>query len=128
MRIALISDIHGNLESLDAVLADIDRQQIDKVYCLGDVVGYGPNPGECLDRIMHCDLCLLGDWDEVVRKDDIGSGPDSRHISWTRRQLKQGAAARRRLEFLDGLNPLVHVDGFQLVHGSAQSSERICVP
>ena len=49
MNRALISDIHGNLEALEAVLADIQSQDITDVYCLGDVVGYGPNPRECVD-------------------------------------------------------------------------------
>ena len=47
MRQALISDIHGNLEALQAVLADISAQGVDELVCLGDVVGYGPNPNEC---------------------------------------------------------------------------------
>ena len=46
---AIISDIHGNLEALQAVLADIKSQGISEIYCLGDVVGYGPNPRECID-------------------------------------------------------------------------------
>jgi predicted phosphodiesterase len=52
MRQALISDIHGNLEALNAVLADISSQSIDEIICLGDVVGYGPNPIECLELVM----------------------------------------------------------------------------
>ena len=46
--IAILSDIHGNLEALHAVLADIEKQGARAIYCLGDVVGYGPNPRECL--------------------------------------------------------------------------------
>ena len=61
---AIISDIHANLEALDAVLADIKSQGIEMVYCLGDVVGYGPNPRECIDRVMSCRLCLLGNHDQ----------------------------------------------------------------
>jgi len=49
VRRALISDIHGNLEALEAVLADIEQQDTDEIFCLGDIVGYGPNPRECLD-------------------------------------------------------------------------------
>ena len=51
MKIAIISDIHGNLQALDAVLADIDAQQVDAVFCLGDLVGYGASPNEAIERI-----------------------------------------------------------------------------
>ena len=52
MKRALISDIHGNLEALMAVMADIKTQSIDRLVCLGDIVGYGPNPCQCLDMVM----------------------------------------------------------------------------
>ena len=57
---ALISDIHGNLEGLQAVLADIREQRITQVYCLGDIIGYGPNPRECIDlaRVVSDELTL----------------------------------------------------------------------
>ena len=51
-KIAVISDIHGNIEALDAVLADIKSQGITTIYCLGDVVGYGPYPCECIDTLI----------------------------------------------------------------------------
>ncbi len=50
---ALISDIHGNLEALEAVLSDIAEVSVDEIYCLGDIIGYGPNPCECLDLVMN---------------------------------------------------------------------------
>ena len=52
MKYAIISDIHGNLEGLEAVLADIESQGISEIYCLGDIIGYGPNPRECIDQMM----------------------------------------------------------------------------
>src|SRR5262245_59673870 len=62
---ALISDIHGNLEALKAVLEDIGQQGIQEIYCLGDIVGYGPNPRECIDLVMeNCRLTLLGNHDQ----------------------------------------------------------------
>ncbi len=61
---ALISDIHGNLEALKEVLADIRSQNIDEIYCLGDIVGYGPNPAECIDLVeKRCKVTLLGNHD-----------------------------------------------------------------
>ena len=53
MRIAIVSDIHGNLEALTAVMEDIEKQKVDQVACLGDIVGYGPNPRECLDILRQ---------------------------------------------------------------------------
>jgi diadenosine tetraphosphatase ApaH/serine/threonine PP2A family protein phosphatase len=67
MRLAFISDIHANLEALEAVLADIDGRDVDDIYCLGDVVGYGANPNECADIISRrCKSVLLGNHDAVA--------------------------------------------------------------
>jgi len=67
MRIAIISDIHGNLEALEAVLADIETQHIDENLCLGDIVGYGVSPNECLELVKaKCPLVLLGNHDAAA--------------------------------------------------------------
>lgn len=66
-RIALFSDIHGNLPALDAVLADIESSGIDEAYCLGDLVGYGPDPSGVVDRIRtHRVPTILGNYDEGI--------------------------------------------------------------
>ncbi|RMG33021.1 MAG: metallophosphoesterase, partial [Methanobacteriota archaeon] len=58
MKFAIVSDIHGNLEAFQTVLDYIHSQQIDKIICLGDVVGYGPNPNECVELVrQHCTIC-----------------------------------------------------------------------
>ena len=86
---AIISDIHGNLEALEAVLEDIKQQQIDEIFCLGDIVGYGPNPRECIDRIMSCDVCLLGNHDQAALFDPEGFNTGAeRAIFWTRGELE----------------------------------------
>ena len=65
--LALISDVHGNLEALRAVLPDIDGEGATGVYCLGDVVGYGPDPRDCLDLVIQrCKVALLGNHDQAV--------------------------------------------------------------
>ncbi len=65
--IAVISDIHGNLPALTAVIEDIDRRGIEQILCLGDVVGYGPQPAECLDLVRsRCKLTLMGNHDFAV--------------------------------------------------------------
>ncbi|MFH2036115.1 MAG: metallophosphoesterase family protein, partial [Candidatus Zixiibacteriota bacterium] len=64
MKIALISDVHGNLEALDSVFKDIDSQGVENIHFLGDAVGYGSNPNECLKKISKlCDIKLLGNHD-----------------------------------------------------------------
>jgi len=126
MKRALISDIHSNLESLEAVLADIQQQQIGEVYCLGDIVGYGPNPCECIDRIMNCRVCLLGNHDQGALFDPEGfnSGAE-RAIFWTRNQIENSgdnpSVRHRRWDFLGEL-PRNYQDGTLLfVHGSARN-------
>lgn len=124
MRRALISDIHGNLEALEAVLADIRAQNVDEIYCLGDVIGYGPNPCECLDLVMrHAKICILGNHDQAALFDPEGFNPVAlQAIYWTRDQLDQGpgtpAQINARWDFL-GERPRKHTDGdFLFVHAS----------
>jgi len=126
VKLALISDIHSNLESLQAVLEDAHQQGITDVYCLGDVVGYGPNPRECIDLVMKCRVCLLGNHDQGALFDPEGfnSGAE-RAIFWTRAQLEQAGGdaseQHRRWDFLGEL-PRNHQDGNMLfVHGSARN-------
>lgn len=123
MKRALISDIHSNLEALEAVLEDIHQQGISEVYCLGDIVGYGPNPRECLEKVMELDVCILGNHDEAVLFDPEDFNLVAlRAIVWTRDQLKgrrgESAAAMRRRDFLEEL-PRIRTEGdFMFVHGS----------
>ncbi len=70
MKIAVISDIHSNLEALTAALAEIRKRGVDAIYCLGDVVGYGADPGACVDLVReHCAGCVRGNHDEAVALD-----------------------------------------------------------
>lgn len=58
-KIAIFSDIHGNLQALESIIKDIKEKQIDNVYCLGDVIGIGPNPKECLDIIIKNNINMV---------------------------------------------------------------------
>jgi len=69
---AIISDVHGNLEALQAVLAEMPRQRVTSVYNLGDTVGHGPNPIECLDLAMGMGVVLLGIFDHGALFDTDG--------------------------------------------------------
>jgi len=67
MKLAIISDIHANIEALEAVFADIKASNADEVLCLGDIVGYGANPNECVELIRKsCSLTLLGNHDAAA--------------------------------------------------------------
>jgi diadenosine tetraphosphatase ApaH/serine/threonine PP2A family protein phosphatase len=67
MRIGIISDIHGNLEALQAVLADLESRQADEIVCLGDIVGYGAEPGVCLDIVLEtCSVVVAGNHDHAA--------------------------------------------------------------
>jgi predicted phosphodiesterase len=122
---AIVSDIHANLEALEAVLRDIDSQHVDEIYCLGDIVGYGPNPRECIDRVMEFNLTILGNHDQGAVYDPEGfSSGAERAIFWTRDQLENGSAGeanQRRLMFICQLQRTHRTDGLLFVHGSARS-------
>ncbi len=123
---AIISDIHSNLEALQAVLADIKQQNVEEIYCLGDVVGYGPNPCECIDLVMQCKLVLLGNHDQGAMFDPDGfNGPAERAIFWTRAKLEEPSENRRqrdlRWEFLAERPRLFRENNFLFVHGSARN-------
>ncbi|MBU8934234.1 MAG: metallophosphatase family protein [candidate division Zixibacteria bacterium] len=91
MKIALVSDIHGNLEALTAVLREIDRLQVDDIYCLGDVVGYGCDPIACLDLIdKRASVKLMGNHEYAVLRrlsTDTYSSAAKVSTEWTRGQL-----------------------------------------
>lgn len=128
MKRAIVSDVHGNLEALTAVLADIADQAVDAIYCLGDVVGYGPNPRECVDQAIGFDLCVLGNHDQGALFDPEGfSSGAERAIFWTRSQLEgpgadgDAEANRRRWDFLCELPRQVREGDLLFVHGSARN-------
>jgi predicted phosphodiesterase len=122
VRQALISDIHGNLEALQAVLADIGTQNVDQVMCLGDIVGYGPNPCECLELVIKkAGLTIMGNHDQAALFDPDGFNPVAlRAIYWTRDKLDAGpmAVVNKRWDYLSELPRSHTVEKFLFVHGS----------
>lgn len=102
---AIISDIHSNLEALRTVLADIDRRKIREIVCLGDVLGYGPDPRECLDLVRErCQLCLMGNHDHAVLYEPANFNTAAERAAyWTRQMLEtepDEATRSARWEFL----------------------------
>ncbi len=119
MRILVMSDIHGNLTALDAVLKHAGA--VDAVWCLGDLVGYGPDPDACVERIAELPnlTCILGNHDAAAigKLDVITFNPEARFsIEWTRSQLKASSA-----QFLDALPTVMEKDRVTLTHGSPRS-------
>lgn len=124
MKRAILSDIHGNLEALQAVLRDIERRGITEIYCLGDIVGYGPNPRECVDICRNFTVSLLGNHDQGALFDPEGfSANAEKAIFWTRNQLEtaEDAGNAERILFLATLPRVVRENNFLFVHGSARA-------
>jgi predicted phosphodiesterase len=117
MRVLLISDIHANLLALEAVLTS--AHSFDAVWCLGDVVGYGPSPNECIERLRELNaLCLAGnhDWACLGKLDTHEFNPDARRaIAWTQDVLKKW-----NRDWLEGKpeNKLLADYDTLIVHGS----------
>ena len=94
MRVAIFSDIHGNLRVLEGLLEDIKKENIDEVICLGDVLALGPNPSECLDLIINNNIKLiLGNHDlyllRGVEIDDEMTDEVIKHELWVKSQISE---------------------------------------
>jgi predicted phosphodiesterase len=115
MRFGVISDIHGNLVALEAVLADMG--DVDQLWCLGDVVGYGPQPNECMELLLDSDhVAVMGNHDAAA----VGliparsfNGEARRALEWTARRLTKEHKA-----YLKGLPERLEHNQVLLVHGS----------
>ena len=117
MRIAVISDVHGNAHALDAVLEAISDDDVHAVWCLGDTVGYGPEPNRCCTLVReHADLALVGNHDLAVLGklaiEDFSFDAAASAL-WTRSALEPDARA-----YLDSLRPSAVVETAELFHAS----------
>lgn len=123
--IAVISDVHSNLQALQAVLADIHGRGCTRIWCLGDTVGYAANPGECLDLVLeHCEVVLAGNHDLAVAGDERASealvpgmytgGPGAGI------ELAQAVLGPERIALLARLQPQAVLDNVELSHGSSR--------
>jgi diadenosine tetraphosphatase ApaH/serine/threonine PP2A family protein phosphatase len=117
VRIAIVSDIHGNLEALTAVLEDIDRRPVDEIVCLGDIVGYGPDPAACLAVIRGRRIpSFMGNHDQAAFDADLRTTFSllaRTAIEWTAPRLDDGDLA-----FLRSLPYRAELHGATFVHAS----------
>ena len=117
MRIAVLSDVHANLCAFEAVLAEVDAGGFDGLWCLGDLVGYGPKPNECVALLRErATICLAGNHDLVVLGKipiDSFAGDAAAAARWTQTVLDESAGA-----FLGSLEPKGAAPGAELFHGS----------
>lgn len=134
MKIAVMSCIHGNYEAFDAVLSDIDKHSVEKVFCLGDLVGYGPYPNAVVAQIRALDIpTVAGCWDE-----DVVKGLNSCDCSfpsvlaekrgklahdWTNKEIHP-----ENREFLAKLPYSFHEENMAFVHGSPHSNHEYLLP
>jgi len=118
MRYVILGDIHSNLEAFEAVLRDADdRGGFDKIWCLGDLVGYGPDPNDCIERLRQFEhVCVAGnhDWAAIGKIDTADFNPvAAQACSWTAQQL-----TAENVEYLQSLSLNICQEDFTLVHGS----------
>jgi diadenosine tetraphosphatase ApaH/serine/threonine PP2A family protein phosphatase len=120
---AIVSDIHGNLEAFTAVLGEIERRDIQHIVCLGDIVGYGPNPMECLDLVINkCRASIMGNHDFAVFYEpfNFNSGAEQA-CYWTRQCFENDPDIDRRAarwKFLGNLPVRIKTPEFVGVHAS----------
>ncbi|MCL2282826.1 MAG: metallophosphatase family protein, partial [Fibromonadales bacterium] len=117
MLYGIFSDIHGNLQALEAVLRSMESRKVDKRICLGDIVGYGVNPNECAALVKkHSDLCLLGNHDSVALKREAYSDFNmyaKAAMEWTWAHINDETK-----EYLNSLPYMVKEGSFTFVHSS----------
>jgi diadenosine tetraphosphatase ApaH/serine/threonine PP2A family protein phosphatase len=117
LRVAVFSDVHSNQPALEAVLAATEKAGVERLWCLGDVVGYGAQPDACAGLIEErCEICLVGNHDlATLDALDISSFSETAAtaVEWTREN-----ASAATLEFLRGLKPAASRAGIGLFHGS----------
>jgi len=118
MKYAVLADIHSNLTALEAVLIEIEKKAgIDQIWCLGDIVGYGPDPHRCIEIIQNrCSACVAGnhDWAAIGKMDTAAFNPDAAAaVEWTSRHLNL-----EDVRFLESLPLTLEKGDFTLAHGS----------
>lgn len=123
MKYAVISDIHANLESFQSVLEEIESTGADRIICLGDIVGYGAEPNECVEMIRNRNItAIMGNHDSAAcgMSEPFNFNPVAQEaILWTRRELTE-----ENSEFLRSLTGMEIIDDFLIVHGAISDPDK----
>ncbi|MEQ9619429.1 MAG: metallophosphoesterase family protein [Deltaproteobacteria bacterium] len=126
MKYAIISDIHANLESFQSVLEDIEASGAGRILCLGDIVGYGGDPNECVEIIRDRNItAIIGNHDAAACgiSEPLDFNPVAREaVLWTRRELTD-----ENSEFLRSLTAREIVDDFMIVHGAISDPDKYII-
>lgn len=124
MKTAFLADIHANLTALDAVLSDVSRQKVDQIICLGDIVGYGPKPRECAERILSVTRhSVIGNHDAYAASERI-------QIRGLREDVADGILLARNamddalLNSIAALPLTFRLGDFSCVHATLREPER----
>lgn len=122
VKIAIISDIHSNLPAMEAALDSIEEKEVDRIYCLGDIVGYGADPGPCLELVRtYCDGVLRGNHDEAVALErGVGYLPSDGQVA---ARHNRNALTTEQIAYLANLPLVLVADGFTFVHATPQRPE-----
>jgi predicted phosphodiesterase len=128
-RIALISDIHSNLEALETVLEDITDEKIERIICLGDIIGYGPNPREVLKKAANFGISIRGNHEDALLFSTYDFTPDAvKAIEWTRKEINREEFSKEEnhqlWNFIDSLKDIHIEDDIMFVHGSPRFHTR----
>lgn len=122
MRIAIFSDVHANLEALQAVLDDFERTQPDTVVCLGDIVGYGANPSQCLNLVReHADIIVLGNHDEAAF--DFSKLDEYTEVAQTSARWTAHALSEEEKRYLKSLPFKMTSDDLLFVHSTPRNPQ-----
>ena len=126
-RVAIVSDIHSNMIAFAAVLEHIGKNNVEAIWCLGDVVGYGPQPVECMIKTIEVcqkDRIIMGNHDHAVIHEPIGFNRTARQAAmWTNKVVRAGlfsflGGKRKRWNWLRTLPTQFTIDGHMFVHAS----------
>ncbi len=123
MKLAVLSDMHGNATALEAVLARLDSIRIDHAVCLGDIVGYGARPGLCVRLVRECcDASILGNHDRAVLRPETAecfNEAAAAALRWTAAQIRDDERV-----FLASLADTARYEGVLLCHGAPSDPDR----
>lgn len=127
---AILSDIHGNLEALTAVLHRLESFDVDSMICLGDTVGYGPNSVECLRIVSQWAIAIMGDWDmALVEHNPSEWNPAvNRHIEWMREHVSSDSQAEELYRAVGGFKRTLTERGYLFTHGTPDNMRDFLFP